>query len=225
MYIFLELFMLRDLIQSKENSVFLDIGANIGHHSLFMSKFARQVLAFEPYELVRNQLELKIKTNQIENIQVHPVGLGLAEEELDFYAPKGVNTGTGSFVAAHYIQNNILFGKLRIVNADANISEQNLEKIDIIKMDVEGIEKNVLLGLKATFEKFRPILFMEFSADTQQTFTNESELLSLLPTGYRVKNVFVDKPYAYFFDQAKHHFVDFEFNESGGNIIFFPKEK
>jgi FkbM family methyltransferase len=147
-----ELFMLRDLLKDVQKPVFLDIGANIGHHSLFMSQYCDQIHAFEPYELVRKQLELKVKTNQIKSIQVHPVGLGQADAELDFYAPKGSNTGTGSFVEAHDTENNMLFGKLSIKNADQYIAKQALKKIDLIKMDVEGFEKNVLTGMKATFE-------------------------------------------------------------------------
>lgn len=220
-----ELFMLRDLLKGIQNPVFLDIGANIGHHSLFMSQYCGQILAIEPYELVRKQLELKIKTNQIQNIQVHPLGLGQADAELDFYAPKGSNTGTGSFVATHDTENNALFGKLKIVDADEYIFKQSLKKINLIKMDVEGFEKNVLTGMKATLEKYRPILFMEFSADTQQTFQNELEMMSLLPTNYAVRRVRVDRPFGYFFNQGKHYFESFDFNSPGGNIIFFPKDQ
>jgi FkbM family methyltransferase len=220
-----ELFLLKSLLQDTQKPIFLDIGANIGHHSLFLSQFSHQVHAFEPYGLVRNQLEQKIKTNLIKNIQVHPVGLGLEDAELDFYAPKGSNTGTGSFLASHDAENNVLFGKLVIKAADQYIAQLSLNKIDVIKMDVEGFEKNVLKGMQGTFEKYRPILFMEYSAETHQSFVNEAELMGLLPSNYLVRRVQVDRPLLYFFNQSQHYFDAFDFNSPGGNIIFIPAEQ
>jgi hypothetical protein len=46
----------------------------------------------------------------------------------------------------------------------------------------------------------------------------------LLPIDYYVKLVEVNKPIGVFFNQPAHHFKDFNFKISGGNIIFFPKE-
>jgi FkbM family methyltransferase len=219
-----ELFMLRALIKEKLKPVFIDIGANIGHHSLFMSGYCDQVHAYEPYEPVRRQLDLKIRHNNIQNIYVHKVGLGQEDSELDFFAPISDNTGTGSFISTHDINNNKFFGKLQIVNADNHIANLGLDHIDLVKMDVEGFEKNVLLGMKETFRKYRPILFMEFSADTQHSFYGKEEIMSLLPIDYYVKLVEVNKPIGVFFNQPAHHFKDFNFKISGGNIIFFPKE-
>lgn len=220
-----ELFMLRALLEEKIKPVFIDIGANIGHHSLFMSRYCDQIHAHEPYDLVRKQLELKIQRNHIKNIHVHQVGLGQADAELDFFAPQGDNTGTGSFVASHAVENNKLFGKLQIANADNHIAKLGLQHIDLIKMYVEGFEKNFLLGMKETFKRYRPILFMEFSADTQKSFGGEAEIMSLLPANYGVKLVDVNKPIGVFFNQPWHRCKDFDFNLAGGNLIFFPLEQ
>jgi FkbM family methyltransferase len=219
-----ELFMLRDLIKEKFKPVFIDIGANIGHHSLFMSRYCDKVHAYEPYEPVRKQLDLKIQRNNIQNIHVHKVGLGQTDCELDFFAPTSDNTGTGSFISTHDINNNKFFGKLQIVNADNHIAKLHLDHIDLIKMDVEGFEKNVLLGMNETLKKYRPILFMEFSGDTQHSFYGEEEIMSLLPIDYCVKLVEVNKPIGTFFNQPATRYKSFNFNVAGGNIIFFPLE-
>lgn len=219
-----ELFMLRALIKGKLKPVFIDIGANIGHHSLFMSRYCGQVHAYEPYELVRKQLDLKIQHNNIQNIYVHKVGLGQEDCELDFFAPISENTGTGSFISTHDINNNKFFGKLQIVNADNHIANLGLDHIDLVKMDVEGFEKNVLLGMIETFKQYRPILFMEFSADTQHSFYGVEEIMSLLPINYCVRLVEVNKPRCTFFNQPEHRLKDFKFNIAGGNIIFLPLE-
>ena len=69
--------------------------------------------------------------------------MGQKDEMLSFYAPKGANQGTGSFVE-HHTKNNEEYGLLKVVNADEYISKLELKKIDLIKIDVEGFEKNVL---------------------------------------------------------------------------------
>ena len=46
------LFLMRDLVKDKQNQIFIDVGAYVGHHSLFMSKFCSEVHAFEPYDRV-----------------------------------------------------------------------------------------------------------------------------------------------------------------------------
>ena len=219
-----ELFMLRNFIAKTNNPIFIDIGANIGHHSLFMSNFCSLVHAYEPYEAVSKQLEDKISYNNIKKIQLHKVGLGQKDCELDFYAPKGSNTGTGSFVAMHDTQNNQLFGKLQIVNGDHHISSLNLNHIDLIKIDVEGFEKDVLIGLEKTLQKFRPIIFMEFSLDTQLSFKNEEDMMSIFPDGYIVKLIQTNRPFAVFFNVPNYSLEHFDFNKLGSNIVLLPTE-
>lgn len=66
-----------DLIIKKipAECVFLDVGANIGQHSLFMSKFCKKVIAFEPIPILQNRIEMNLKRNRIDNVQLNPFGL------------------------------------------------------------------------------------------------------------------------------------------------------
>lgn len=136
-----ELFLLRDLANKAPGTIFLDVGANVGQHSLFMSRYCKEVHAFEPYETVRRELDRKIKLNRCKNVAVHGVGLGAMEEELNYFAPRGANTGTGSFLITHASDNNVNIGKLRIVNGDAYLAQIGRQDIGLIKIDVEGSRK------------------------------------------------------------------------------------
>ena len=220
-----ELFLLRDLIQNKSRSIFIDIGSNVGQHSLFMSKYCSCIHAFEPYEPVRRQLEFNIRHNGISNIVVHNVGLGDKDCELDYFMPTGSNTGTGSFVTLYAKDNNKFFGKLPVVNADNYISKLRLEKLDLIKIDVEGFEKNVLIGLKDTIFEYRPIIFMEFSTQTRNSLSNSNELMSMLPKNYNIKKVQTSKPFFFFFNKPGYRYVDFNSNVSYCNLLLFPQER
>lgn len=220
-----ELLLLGDLLKDKTDPVCLDIGANVGQHSLFLSRYCKEVHAFEPYHPVRMQLQDKISRNRIRNVMVHDVGIGERNGELDFYAPAGANTGTGSFVPSHAVDNNRWIGRLRVVNGDEYLSRRELERIDLIKIDVEGFEKSVLRGLCTTLRKCRPVVVMEFSEDTRHSFSGEDELMSMLPERYRVKHITSNKAFAVFFNKAKYECTDFNFSTSRGNLLLAPQER
>jgi FkbM family methyltransferase len=184
------LFFLRDTMLNLKQSVsghkpsFFDIGANIGQHSLFMSLHAGQVHSFEPYSVVSQKLECHIELNGISNIQLHKVGLSNQQEELDFYAPTGRNQGIGSFDAGTASKGNKNLGKLALVRGDEYLEQNALQDIDLLKIDVEGFEKNVVAGLRDTLEKCRPVIVVEVTYGNSLSFASRDELRAALPTDY-----------------------------------------
>lgn len=187
------LYFLRDTLQAMRASgdaatpqVFIDIGANIGQHSLFMSLFADQVYAFEPYAPVRDRLQFHQQLNQIGNIQVHAVGLSERDELLPFFAPTGRNQGIGSFDASTVSKGNKATGELQLVNGDAYLAAQGMLAPTLMKIDVEGFEKQVLLGLRQTLAAARPVLVTEITYGKELSFGAVEELLEVLPPDYRL---------------------------------------
>jgi len=203
------LYLMRDIVNEKQNSIFYEVGANVGHHSLFMSKFCREVHSFEPYDRAKDILMSKLLYNKCSNVIVHNVGLGARSEFLDFYAPASRNIGTGSFMAEHAEDNNIKLGKLEIVEGDLYISSLNLKRVDLIKIDVEGFEKYVLLGLRDTLEKYRPFVVMEYSRVTRNNLTIQ-ELREILPSGYSVKGISTNRTFCLLFNRMNYHLTDFD---------------
>jgi FkbM family methyltransferase len=175
------LFFLRDLLHEKGGEVFVDIGANVGQHTLFMSKWARVVHAFEPWDAMRRSIEEKIEHNNLSNVSVHPVGLGEVHEWLPYYAPLGANSGTGSFDKNHATDRNRPLGKLELVNGDEYFEANGISNIDLIKIDVEGWERFVLLGLRKTLARSRPTIFTEISENTLTTLPGPEDLRRCVP--------------------------------------------
>jgi FkbM family methyltransferase len=174
-----------------------------------MSKFCSEVHAFEPYDRVSELLLSKILVNNRTNIILHKVGLGSKSDFLDFYAPVGSNVGTGSFVAEHAKDNNIKVGKLEIAEGDYYIAKLNLKKVDLIKIDVEGFEKNVLIGLRNTFAQYRPFAVMEYSKVTRDHLTIQ-ELREILPSGYGIQGISTKEKFGLLFNRMNYHLVDFD---------------
>lgn len=93
---------------------------------------------------------------------MHKFGLGLNDAEFLFHIPAGSNRGTGSFMSGRdfAVAESL---KLPVRNADQYIAALKLDKVDLIKIDVEGFEKQVLTGAAETIKKYRPILWVEIS--------------------------------------------------------------
>ena len=178
------LFLLRDLLPKDRRGVFVDIGANVGQHTIFMSKYAAHVHSFEPWEFVRRRLIEKIRINGISNVTVHSVGLGSVAARLPFYAPAGANTGTGSFDPTHATDRNKFAADLDIVNGDEYFQSHSIFSADLIKIDAEGWEKHVLLGLTRTLAAHRPLVLVEISETTLATFASLDDFRGCIPDCY-----------------------------------------
>ena len=184
------LFFLRDTLNALKTetpkAIFMDIGANVGHHSIFLSKFASQILAFEPYPKVNMQFKQQIADNKISNIQIFENGLSDRRETLNYYAPTGNNEGIGSFDESSIGKGNTSFGKLELQEGDQVIESDSWKDIKLIKIDVEGFEKKVIKGLSRTIEEERPVIVCEITYGQQLSFVSIEELRSYLPKNYEI---------------------------------------
>ncbi len=141
---------------------FYDVGANIGHHSLFMSKETDHIFSFEPYFLVRDELRRKFRHAGAEDmVTVFPVALGDENQRHVFYPPTGANQGTGTLsdvlpsnAAAEAIE-------VDVVRGDDFLFANKLPPVSVLKLDVEGYEFQALEGLKETLRRDRPPILME----------------------------------------------------------------
>lgn len=189
------LFWLRDVIRATyaNQGTFIDIGANTGQHSLFMSRYAKAVHAFEPWEPVLKRFRRMVTNNDIKNIAIYPFGLGDENSKKPFYKPPADNLGSGSFVEG-FGKNNSYEGELEIRVGDEALEKAGVKSVALIKMDIEGYEKPALKGLRRTLQAHRPIVEFELSIDPKSpvSIKNKDELTALFPEGYEFL-VFSDK--------------------------------
>lgn len=190
------LYFLRDTLSNlpDSRSVFCDIGANIGQHSLFVSTQVDEVHAFEPYNKVSQRLRHHIALNEIDNIKIHEVGLSDNKSSMNFYAPTGRNQGIGSFDASTVSKGNKIAGKLNLVRGDDYLTEQSIDDISLMKIDVEGFEKLALAGLQQTLSKWRPIIVCEISYGGALSFQDLDEFEASLPPDYTLFTFDIRKP-------------------------------
>lgn len=212
-----ELYLLRDLLTGQPGAVFVDVGANVGQHTLFMAAHCATVHAFEPLESVRRRLEQKIQSNGCRNVVVHDVALGAADEKRMFFAPQGANTGTGSFLRSRAVDNNAPAGALRIVEGDRYLAGVGVGRVDLLKIDVEGFEIEVLKGLAGTLRRSRPHVLVEVSEETWSTLGRPERLLSFFPEGYLARKVVSNRPCCGVFNHARYELVSVD--AGGGEAL------
>ena len=134
---------------------FLDIGANVGNHTLYVAKFLRasRIVCFEPNPPAISLLESKVWLNGLTRIvDGNYLGIGLSDRVQENVAMKYSrrNLGGGRIVQDE--------GSIRLERADTLLAGQ---KFDLIKIDVEGMELDVLAGLSGLLATHRPKMFIE----------------------------------------------------------------
>lgn len=141
----------------KAGYTILDVGANIGFHTLFFSDLVGEkgkVIAFEPIPLNYESLNNNIALNGFKNIEVHQIALSNKNETISIAAD--VNSANpGSFN---------LFDQNGDITVTCRIGDEVIvkEKIDFIKIDVEGYESFVIDGLLQTIAKNKPKIIFEY---------------------------------------------------------------
>ena len=180
------LFFMRDmLLATEEKKIVMDIGANIGNHALFISKFASTVHAFEPYEPARASLEEKIQVNNIKNIIIHPLGLSDQKESIPYYPQDTECIGTGSFEKGFCASDEKNAITLEVDRGDDIVAAKNISDVGLIKIDVEGFEIQVLKGLRSTLSNNRPVVIFETLPGTRESTETDLEIMSsLFPEKY-----------------------------------------
>ena len=181
-----ELSLIRDLAgelrKRRAEIVFFDVGANVGHHTLFMASLADQVIAFEPSLENCRLIDQKVSMNGLRNVKVFPVALG-DKDEIQKYFPGGaVNSGTGTFMPEEIgtYQHPI---DVQIRSGDGFCAAHNLPAIDLLKVDVEGFEPLVFRGLAARIHRDRPPVLTELTERSRAGFGSEAGLKKLFWDG------------------------------------------
>ena len=145
-YIFgLKQYNIKNIFEVKNDAVVFDIGAFKGDTAYFFSKKCSnkaRIYAFEPDENNYKVL-LKIKDKyKLNNVIASNILFSNSETEINFLS----------------MDLNRPAVKMKSTTIDKFVEENNIEKIDYIKMDVEGAEKNILEGSIKTIKKFKPSL-------------------------------------------------------------------
>lgn len=146
-------------IDIPSGGVFFDVGAHVGHFTVRLAQKASYVVAFEPGPKQIEGLKRNLDLNQIRNVMVAEFALWDNDTDtIEMTHPAGEYGHNGHFgqSVTKLVSSGIPCHTLDVV-AETN----NFDRIDFIKIDVQGAEGKVLRGAKKTIAKFRPKMMVE----------------------------------------------------------------
>lgn len=161
------------------DGVFLDVGANVGIHTLAAAGAYGRVLAIEPFPELVERLGKTVAANSLGNVKVIRTALADETGSVSFRAPMASNLGTGRITDGDAGDGEGLI-EVPLARGD-DVMEAEGMPLRCVKIDTEGAEKRVLAGLAATLGKDRPLIIFELL----ERGAGESEVLrGLIPAGY-----------------------------------------
>jgi FkbM family methyltransferase len=177
----------------KKMNCFFDVGASIGYYSLLaaMENPNMKIISFEPATGPQFFFKSNIQLNHFSNINLEPVALSHQNGVIDFYEVKNkkftylkYNLGGGGNAGSETSMDTFIKTTVPTITLDDYVMTNNIESIDLIKMDTEGTEHLILAHSKYVLEKMKPIIICE---TLFQTIEGPLEDV-LTPYGYEFYN-------------------------------------
>jgi FkbM family methyltransferase len=204
----------------KPEMVMVDIGANQGEFAIFASSILTngKVLAFEPVKKQRALLCYNIDLNKMHNISLFAYGLSNLKQKLPIYTSdnvslhKGVHEGLSTIYPSS--SRNVLEEEVELEVFD-DIFFNQINRLDFIKIDIEGGELYALEGMQKSIEKFKPTILIELN---EETFSS---------AGYSIIDVqkFFDKYNYLMYKWSRFNLIEVDLKNTApwGNYIFKHK--
>jgi FkbM family methyltransferase len=142
---------------AKPGNVVVEVGANIGAHTVFFGRHVGsrgRVLAFEPQRVVFQTLCANVALNSLTNVECYQQAVGdlpgsVLVPQLDYTQENNY----GGLELGNFTQGD----SVPVVTLDS----LQLSRLNVLKIDVEGMEHSVLQGAQDTLARCRPILYVE----------------------------------------------------------------
>ena len=187
----IEAFNCYNSIKDLSEPVIFDIGANIGTFTTWMAKaFPNgKVHAFEPQRSVFQMLSGNAAINNLYNVYTYNMGLGKESGKVEFEEPNYFEKndfGTFSLIEE------IITGKtknkivVQINTLDWFREYYNIPKAHLLKIDVEGMDLDVLIGATRTIQKHLPVIFIEHCDNRKSIIEDIKKFLDQFEYNYEI---------------------------------------
>ncbi len=173
----------------KKGDTFIDVGANIGYFSFVAAGVvgeAGQVYSFEPIHDYFVKLDNFARINKQYTIKANMVALGDEKKTAKIFIKGGTDIGNNTFFSDLLGEGNVeKTADVEIIRLDNYIKDNNLKKIKLIKIDVEGFEFQVLKGLEGYFR------------DCSETKNFPFIICEIVPEAYKGKSEGIEDLFEY----------------------------
>lgn len=206
----------------KSGDTVLDIGANVGYIALEMAKHIEasgKVFAFEPdaknFALLKRNLDLNPDCN------IEPIALAVSDTNAPLRLYKSIidfnDSAHSTLPSEKHSANN--FTEIPATTIDDFVQSRGVQKLNAIKIDIEGAEMNAFKGMRQTLSRFRPMVIAELCAEHQARagYTTQA-VKEWMETDVQMQAFKIS-------DNGTLHRVKLEEEHVADNIAFIPSER
>jgi FkbM family methyltransferase len=170
--------------------IIFDVGANVGWYAVQLGRKVdadAMIFCFEPVPTTFDRLAENVKLNGLDG-RVRLLNFGLSDTPgaVDFFLPDFTGSVAASARNLHP-EEGVARLRVQLDTAGDFAEREHIDRIDLIKCDVEGAELSVLRGARRIIERDRPIIFLEMLRKWARQFDyHPNDIISLLrQSGYR----------------------------------------
>lgn len=160
--------------------VFFDVGAQVGQYTLIASKLVGptgQIHSFEPDRETFEWLSANVRLNALENVQLNSMALFRETSRRVLYLAQSHDIGSNSLSRPLYFSGHTQ--EVETITVDEYMRTKLVDRIDMIKIDVEGAELAVLEGATALLTREnKPLILIEFEEERQRVFGSSCATLA-----------------------------------------------
>jgi FkbM family methyltransferase len=196
-----------------KDGIFFDLGGNIGTYSLVFSSKAREIFTFEATKETFDYFCSILYENNIKNINPQFYAVHDTDDlDIPIYSCNPMNIGANSM----YREDGVLVNNVKSITLDTFVKFNDIKKIDIIKVDIEGNELNALKGGMNVILNFRPVILCEI-VRTNSGISYATELFEFITKKlYYQGKVLLNDKLVDINNVVEHINIS--------NIFFFPKD-
>jgi FkbM family methyltransferase len=196
----------------------LDVGANSGLYAILaaVAEPSANVISFEPFPPAEHWLTKNLKLNRLtDRVKIVPAAVGASPGTAELYIPAkkfGETLETSASLDKNFRSQHSQILKVQTLTLDDYIKTANVDRVSILRADVEGVEHLVLAGATEILKTHRPLVFVEVlstaAADRLEPFRAQANYIaiSLEPTK------FIELPKV-------------QWSPSSSNQLWYPQER
>ena len=197
----------------KKGMTCLDVGGNIGYYTMLESQIVGdegKVIAIEPSPPNYERLKHNLGIQNSSNVTSYNFAAGDKDGEVNFLVYKESN---GSFTIPDGEETSLPGDLIKVPakRLDTFLDEISLDKVDFVRMDVEGYEYHIIQGMEKIIEKFKPMFQIEVHSTLLGLENTKKFLKEFQNAGYEAKYYVprdIDLPIIGTMRDVKQHSID-----------------